>query len=127
MTVQDVPEVRGAVTTALPPVAREVFAGENSSRRDGDPLFESPATLDVFALGRRAAAARDARWGATASFVRARGWVPGVTGTGPDTGSWRGPRDASESFAELGQAAGPPPRRAPGWSSCSWRAVPANF
>jgi hypothetical protein len=66
----------------------------------GDPLLESPATLDVFALGRRAAAARDARWGATASFVRAREWV--ARGAAPEGGTtWRGPRDAAESFAEL--------------------------
>jgi hypothetical protein len=103
MTVQDVPEVRGAVTPALPSVPREISTGETSSRREGDPLFESPATLDVFALGRRAAAARDARWGATASFVRARAFVPGGdAAAGAEGASWRGPRDAAEAFAELG-------------------------
>jgi hypothetical protein len=107
MTVEDVSEVRGAVTPALPSLPRQVAAGEMSSSREGDPLFESPATLDVFALGRRAAAARDARWGATASFVRARAFVPGggaVAGT--EGGSWRGPRDAAEAFVELGDLAG---------------------
>ena len=59
-----------------------------------DPLFESPATLDVFSLGRRAANERNRRFGATASFVRARQWLT--------TGTWRGPRDASESYGDIG-------------------------
>jgi hypothetical protein len=108
MTVQDVPGVRGAVTAALASVPRELTGGETSSGREGDPFFESPATLDVFALGRRAPAARDARWGATASFVRARAFVPGGgTVAGAEGGSWRGPRDAAESFAELGELGAP--------------------
>ena len=51
------------------------------------------ASLDLFELGRRAAAARDARLGARASFVRSRQLLA--------TGAWRGPRDARESYVEL--------------------------
>jgi hypothetical protein len=133
MTVQDVSEVRGAVTPALPSLPREVAAGEVSGGRaggraggmaggmEGDPLFESPATLDVFALGRRAAAARDARWGATASFVRARAFVPGGgAAAGADGGSWRGPRDAAEAFFELGDLAGSSPGTGAGASDEGW-------
>ncbi len=54
----------------------------------GQPL----ADLDLFALGRRAAAARDERLGRRGSFVRARQLLP--------DGSWRGPRDAAESYVD---------------------------
>ena len=53
---------------------------------------ESIATLDLFALGRRAAAARDGRLGPRGSFVRARQLLA--------NGSWRGPRDAAESYLD---------------------------
>ncbi|HXT95516.1 MAG TPA: hypothetical protein VN853_04405 [Polyangia bacterium] len=53
---------------------------------------ESIATLDLFALGRRAAAARDGRLGRRGSFVRARQLLA--------NGSWRGPRDAAESYLD---------------------------
>lgn len=55
------------------------------------------ASLDLFDLGRRAAAARDARLGARASFVRSRQLLA--------TGAWRGPRDARESYVELADLA----------------------
>lgn len=54
--------------------------------------WESHATFDLFDLGRRAASAREARFGQRASFVRARQLL--------STGAWRGPRDASESYVE---------------------------
>jgi len=64
-----------------------------------DPLSdasrEAPATLaalDLFALGRQAAARRDDHLGRRGSFVRSRQLLAG--------GSWRGPRDAAESFIE---------------------------
>jgi hypothetical protein len=85
-----------ATTSATSPRPTDPASGAPGA---GDPLLESPATLDVFALGRRAAAARDARWGATASFVRAREWL--ARGVASEGGTWRGPRDAAESFAEL--------------------------
>ncbi|HZL17971.1 MAG TPA: hypothetical protein VFG23_09525 [Polyangia bacterium] len=55
-------------------------------------LPESIGGLDLFALGRRASAARDARVGRRGSFVRARQLLA--------TGAWRGPRDAAEAFIE---------------------------
>ena len=77
-----------------------------------DPLFESPATLDLFTLGRRAAAARDTRFGGAASFVRARRWLPNeadpsasATSASEATGTWRGPRDACESYVEVSDLA----------------------
>jgi hypothetical protein len=79
-----------------------------------DPLFESPATLDLFDLGRRAAAVRDARFAGAASFVRARRWLPGEEGstssrsTAATAGTWRGPRDACESYVELADLVGLP-------------------
>jgi hypothetical protein len=51
------------------------------------------ASLDLFELGRRATAARDARLGGRASFLRSRQLL--------STGAWRGPRDARESYVEL--------------------------
>ncbi|HVY40262.1 MAG TPA: hypothetical protein VHM31_20120, partial [Polyangia bacterium] len=50
------------------------------------------ADLDLFALGRRAAAARDALLGRRGSFVRTRQLLAG--------GAWRGPRDAAESTVD---------------------------
>jgi len=47
---------------------------------------------DLFALGRRAAEARDAAFGRRATFVRSRQLLP--------TGAWKGPRDAAESYVE---------------------------
>src|SRR6476660_5372881 len=47
---------------------------------------------DLFALGQRASAARDAALGPRATFVRARQLLA--------TGAWRGPRDAAESYVE---------------------------
>jgi hypothetical protein len=56
------------------------------------PAGESLAQVDLFALGRRASAARDQRLGQRGSFVRARQLLAG--------GTWRGPRDAAESYAD---------------------------
>jgi hypothetical protein len=47
---------------------------------------------DLFSLGRRAAAARDAAVGARGTFARTRRLLP--------SGAWRGPRDASVSYVE---------------------------
>jgi hypothetical protein len=47
---------------------------------------------DLFALGRRAAAAREAAFGRRGTFARARRLLP--------TGAWRGPRDATVSYVE---------------------------
>jgi hypothetical protein len=55
------------------------------------------ALPDLFDLGRRAAAARDGRWGARASFTRSRQLLA--------SGAWRGPRDAAESYVELADLA----------------------
>jgi hypothetical protein len=52
---------------------------------------ERPAE-DLFTLGRRAAAARDAALGRRGTFARARRLLP--------TGAWRGPRDATVSYVE---------------------------
>lgn len=52
----------------------------------------SLASLDLFALGRRAVEARDQRLGRRGSFVRARQLQA--------DGTWRGPRDAAESYAD---------------------------
>ena len=60
-----------------------------------EPASEAPAslaTLDLFALGRQASAARDARLGRRGTFVRARQLLA--------TGGWRGPRDAAESIID---------------------------
>lgn len=62
-----------------------------------DPLPAAPgvtslAALDLFALGRRAAALRDARSARRGAFVRRRQLVA--------PGEWRGPRDAAEAFAD---------------------------
>lgn len=77
---------------------------EQSSGREpaggGSPvgtMWESHATFDLFDLGRRAAAARDARLGRRASFVRARQFLA--------TGTWRGPKDACESYVETADLA----------------------
>ena len=57
---------------------------------------ESLAQIDLFALGRRACAARDERLGHRGSFVRARQLLALSNGEP----SWRGPRDAADSYAE---------------------------
>jgi hypothetical protein len=54
---------------------------------------------DLFALGRRAAAARDAVLGRRGTFVRSRRLLP--------TGAWRGPRDATMSYVEAVDLAAP--------------------
>jgi len=56
------------------------------------PGAEALDALDLFALGRQASAARDARLGRRGSFVRARQLL--------SSGGWRGPRDAAESYVE---------------------------
>jgi hypothetical protein len=61
------------------------------------PALPDFASLDLFELGRRAAAARDAQLGPRASFARSRQLLA--------TGAWRGPRDARESYLELGDLA----------------------
>jgi hypothetical protein len=65
-----------------------------------DSMLVSPAPAavqdappdDLFALGRRAAAARDQRLGRRGTFVRSRRLLA--------TGAWRGPRDATLSYVE---------------------------
>jgi hypothetical protein len=63
------------------------------------PVPEAPAHAapeapveDLFALGRRAAEARDLRLGRRGTFARSRRLLP--------TGAWRGPRDANISYVE---------------------------
>jgi hypothetical protein len=53
---------------------------------------ESLATLDLFALGRQASAAREGQHGRRGTFVRARQLLA--------SGGWRGPRDAAESTVD---------------------------
>jgi hypothetical protein len=55
------------------------------------------AAEDLFVLGRRAAAARDAAFGRRATFVRTRQLLA--------TSTWRGPRDAAESYVDEGDLA----------------------
>ncbi|HEY2903716.1 MAG TPA: hypothetical protein VGL59_24240 [Polyangia bacterium] len=50
------------------------------------------AAEDLFVLGRRAAAARQALHGDRATFIRSKRLLPG--------GAWRGPRDAALSYVE---------------------------
>jgi hypothetical protein len=52
---------------------------------------------DLFSLGHRAAAARDAAVGRRGTFARARRLLP--------TGAWRGPRDAVVSYVEAADLA----------------------
>ena len=79
-----------ATTSATSPRPTDPASGAPGA---GDPLLESPATLDVFALGRRAAAARDARWGATASWpifapsLRSP-LLRSLSGSMPNSNSW---------------------------------------
>jgi hypothetical protein len=71
--------------------------------------LESLATLDLFALGRQASAARDGELGRRGTFVRARQLLA--------SGGWRGPRDAAESMveeADLAALGGLPALRAAG-------------
>jgi hypothetical protein len=72
--------------TLLPPSSS--FSSSSSS---SSPSASSWAD-DLFALGQRAAAARDALLGPRATFVRGRQLL--------STGAWRGPRDAAESYVE---------------------------
>jgi hypothetical protein len=58
------------------------------------PTIDALAGLDLFALGRKASAARDARVGRRGTFVRARQLL--------GSGSWRGPRDAAEAYVDEG-------------------------
>jgi hypothetical protein len=69
------------------------------------PAHETPslATLDLFALGRRAVAAREAHHGKRGFLVRARQLV--AQGTEGDT--WRGPRDAAEAYIDEADVTGP--------------------
>jgi len=53
---------------------------------------ESLATLDLFALGRQASAARDTQLGRRGTFIRSRQLLA--------SGGWRGPRDAAESTVD---------------------------
>lgn len=81
---------------------------------------DGPGARNLFALGRRAAAARDARHGRRGAFVRARQLLP--------NGAWRGPRDAAESYVEatdLGALGGLGAARAAGASLLVARAEPA--
>lgn len=66
-------------------------AADSAENGAAAPSF---ASLDLFDLGRRAASARDLRLGRRASFARTRQLLA--------TGAWRGPRDASESYVEIG-------------------------
>jgi hypothetical protein len=52
--------------------------------------------IDLFTLGRRACAARDERLGHRGSFVRVRQ----LLGRSNEGNTWRGPRDAAESYAD---------------------------
>ena len=70
----------------------------------------APAVPDLFDLGRQAAAMRDARWGARASFARSKQLLA--------TGAWRGPRDAAESYVELADLAA-----LGGWAAAAQAAV----
>jgi hypothetical protein len=63
----------------------------------------SLATLDLFALGRRAVATRAAHHGTRGFLVRARQLV----GQGADGDSWRGPRDAAEAYIDEADVTGP--------------------
>jgi hypothetical protein len=54
--------------------------------------LQAAAAEDLFVLGRRATAARRARHGERATFVRSKRLLPG--------GAWRGPRDAALSYVE---------------------------
>jgi hypothetical protein len=55
------------------------------------------AVEDLFSLGRRASAAREAALGRRGTFVRARRLLA--------TGAWRGPRDATVSYVETADLA----------------------
>ncbi|MES1171669.1 MAG: hypothetical protein ABUL77_00405 [Bacteroidota bacterium] len=85
-----------SVPTPFPPLQAGVGAGprapQSSSSTAAALAVDAGRGDDIFELGRRAAAARDVRLGARASFVRARQLL--------GTGAWRGPRDATESYVE---------------------------
>ena len=57
-----------------------------------EPEPTSLGSLDLFALGRQASAARDGELGRRGTFVRARQLLA--------SGGWRGPRDAAESTVD---------------------------
>ncbi len=61
------------------------------------PRQETLDAMDLFALGRQASAARDAHLGRRGSFVRSRQLLGAA--------SWRGPRDAAESYVDEGDLA----------------------
>jgi hypothetical protein len=63
----------------------------------GDEAAPDVAVEDLFSLGRRANAARDAALGRRGTFARARRLLP--------TGAWRGPRDATVSYVEAADLA----------------------
>jgi hypothetical protein len=64
---------------------------------------EALATLDLFTLGRRAVAAREARHGGRGYLVRTRQ----LLGQAVDSDSWRGPRDAAEAYIDEADVTGP--------------------
>jgi len=72
--------------TAHAPVPANAIARPPTSAETARP------TTDLFALGRKATAARRAVFGDQGSFVRSRQLLA--------TGAWRGPRDAADSFVE---------------------------
>jgi hypothetical protein len=74
------------------------MSAEPHAVADAAPAPEPLATLDLFTLGRRAVAARDALHGRRGFFVRTRQ----LTGTG----DWAGPRDAAEAFIEEADVTG---------------------
>lgn len=68
-----------------------------SDTAPSDALTASLAQLDLFDLGRRATAARDARVGRRATFARSRQLLA--------DGTWRGPRDAAVAYVECADLA----------------------
>jgi hypothetical protein len=69
-----------------------VSAGHESSDATGMTATTVAPLEDLFSLGRRANALRDAALGRRGTFARARRLLA--------TGAWRGPRDASISYVE---------------------------
>lgn len=63
------------------------------------PAAESLATLDLFALGRRAVSIRDVHHGKRGFFVRSRQLLANET--------WKGPRDAADAYIDEADVAGP--------------------
>lgn len=85
------------ITTAPEVVAAAASASPSTSISTATASSTSVVGADLFPLGRRAAAARDARLGARGSFVRSRQLL--------GDGSWRGPRDAAESWVDVADLA----------------------